>query len=54
MKIINPATEATIREIKTDDSESLEKKYKRLRNAQPRWQAFHLETGSILLSDFPN
>ncbi len=43
MKIVNPATEEIIREIKEDNRQSLEKKFQSLRSAQQGWQNLPLE-----------
>ena len=43
MKIINPATEEIIREIKEDTKESVEKKFHLLQASQPGWNKIQLE-----------
>src|ERR1700704_4139577 len=52
MKIINPATEETIKEIKEDDQFSLEKKLNSLQSAQIDWQKKPLQERVQLLKSF--
>jgi acyl-CoA reductase-like NAD-dependent aldehyde dehydrogenase len=52
MKIINPATEQIIREIKEDTTESVEKKFHLLQSAQPRWNKIDLEKRAKIIQRF--
>src|ERR1051326_3610565 len=52
MKIINPATEEVIKELKEDDKESLEKKFKSLQSAQPAWQKKALFSRVEIIKNF--
>lgn len=52
MKIINPATEALIREVKEDDQQSVGQKYETLRTAQPAWQQVPLQERVAVLQRF--
>ena len=52
MKIINPATEEVIKELKDDDKASLEKKFKSLQSAQPAWQKIALSARVEIIKNF--
>jgi acyl-CoA reductase-like NAD-dependent aldehyde dehydrogenase len=52
MKIINPATEEVIREITEDTNESLDRKFKLLRQATHAWQNTPLEKRIEILKKF--
>jgi acyl-CoA reductase-like NAD-dependent aldehyde dehydrogenase len=52
MKIINPATEETIREIAVDTKESLERKLKLLQGSQASWQSTELQKRVEILKQF--
>ncbi len=52
MKIINPATEQIIREIKEDTRESVEKKFHLLQSAQPGWNKIDLEKRIKIIQRF--
>jgi acyl-CoA reductase-like NAD-dependent aldehyde dehydrogenase len=52
MKIINPATEAIIKEIPEDDQQSIERKFEILANAQPHWQKTSLHNRIAVLKKF--
>jgi acyl-CoA reductase-like NAD-dependent aldehyde dehydrogenase len=53
MKIINPATEEIIREIKEDTKQSVEKKFHLLQAAQPNWGRISLEKRVKIIQRFP-
>jgi acyl-CoA reductase-like NAD-dependent aldehyde dehydrogenase len=53
MKIINPATEEIIREIKEDTKQSVEKKFQLLHAAQPGWSKIPLEKRVKIIQRFP-
>jgi acyl-CoA reductase-like NAD-dependent aldehyde dehydrogenase len=52
MKIINPATEEIIRELKEDTKESLHDKFRKLKAAQPAWYNIPLATRISVLQQF--
>ncbi len=52
MKIVNPATEALIKEIEEDTLESIKDKFERLRLAQPVWQQIPLIKRIEILDQF--
>ena len=52
MKIINPATEELIAEIKEDSKESLGKKFEYLKAAQPVWNKVPLTQRVQILKRF--
>ena len=52
MNIINPATEEIITTVKEDDKALLEKKFRKLRSAQPLWAARLLEERLVVLHNF--
>lgn len=52
MKIINPATEEVIKEVKEDDAPSLEKKFQALKSAQPGWQNKSLPERTAIIKRF--
>jgi len=52
MKIVNPATEELIRDVPEDDVESLEKKLRKLRASQPKWQSKSLDERVQVLKKF--
>jgi len=52
MKIINPATEELIKELREDDKASLEKKLERLNAAQPAWQEVPIEKRIAIIRQF--
>jgi acyl-CoA reductase-like NAD-dependent aldehyde dehydrogenase len=52
MKIINPATEEIIGDIKEDNTETLHVKYRLLKNAQWEWSALGLERRVKILQKF--
>lgn len=52
MKIINPATEEVIQELKEDNAEILMKKFMLLRSAQPNWQQVSLKNRIDILKKF--
>src|SRR5258706_7185974 len=52
MKIINPATEEVIKELKEDDKASLEKKFQSLQSAQPFWQKISLSQRTEIIKKF--
>src|SRR5262245_37703806 len=52
MKIINPATEELIKEVKEDDAASLERKLEKLRTAQPAWQEVPVEKRIAIIQRF--
>jgi acyl-CoA reductase-like NAD-dependent aldehyde dehydrogenase len=52
MKIINPATEEIITEIKEDTKESLSEKFELLKTAQPSWAKMSLEQRVLILKKF--
>src|SRR5687767_14134206 len=52
MKIINPATEEIIKEIKEDSLQSLEKKFQVLRVSQPGWYQISLPDRIAVLKNF--
>lgn len=52
MKIINPATEAIITELKEDTSESIAAKYTLLKEGQPKWNSFSLPERVKILQSF--
>ena len=54
MKIINPATEEIIREIKEDTRESLSEKLGALRQGQPLWDKVPLSDRVRVLRIFSN
>jgi acyl-CoA reductase-like NAD-dependent aldehyde dehydrogenase len=52
MKIINPATEQVISELRDDDRSSVEKKYVSLRIAQKVWEKVSLQFRIAMIRDF--
>jgi acyl-CoA reductase-like NAD-dependent aldehyde dehydrogenase len=52
MKIINPATEELVKELKEDDAASIETKFQKLRAAQPAWQKISLPARVEILKKF--
>src|SRR5258708_32017952 len=52
MQIINPATEEIIREIEEDTQESLNKKFEKLREAQPDWYATTLRNRVEIIRNY--
>jgi acyl-CoA reductase-like NAD-dependent aldehyde dehydrogenase len=52
MKIINPATEEAIKELKEDDKTSIEKKFQSLQSAQPAWQKIALSERTAIIKKF--
>jgi len=52
MKIINPATEDVIKELKEDDENSVKKKFQELKQAQPEWQKISLSYRVDILRKF--
>src|SRR5678816_866973 len=52
MKIINPATEEVIEELKEDDKASVEKKFQSLQSAQPYWYKIPLPDRIEVLKNF--
>ena len=52
MKIINPATEEVIREIKEDSADALATKFRSLNSAQPHWHRVPLEDRVAILKKF--
>src|SRR5688500_138369 len=52
MKIINPATEEIIKEIKDDTAESVSLKFRALQNAQPDWQRTDLKQRVKIIEKF--
>ena len=52
MKLINPATEEVICEIREDDQQSLKQKFEALQDGQPDWQKISLEKRIDILKKF--
>jgi len=52
MKIINPATEETIKEVQEDNRQTLEEKFQSLRSAQPAWQKISLPGRVEIVKNF--
>src|SRR5689334_1873663 len=52
MKIINPATEETIRELEEDTRNTIEKKFQLLREAQPSWYKTSLSSRVSIIQKF--
>jgi acyl-CoA reductase-like NAD-dependent aldehyde dehydrogenase len=52
MKIINPATEETIREIEEDTKDTIEKKFQLLKKAQPSWYKTSLSSRVSIIQQF--
>jgi len=52
MKIVNPATEKIIREIKEDTKETIERKFHLLQSAQPGWNKIPLEKRVKIIQKF--
>jgi acyl-CoA reductase-like NAD-dependent aldehyde dehydrogenase len=52
MKIINPATEEVINELREDDKASLEKKFQSLQSAQLAWQKIDLSQRTEIIKNF--
>lgn len=52
MKIINPATEEVIKEVETDNSESLTRKLQILKTGQPAWQKMTVEARAEIIRKY--
>lgn len=52
LRIVNPATEEVIREVPCDDSDSLQKKYNRLRSGSAAWRQVPLAERILILRRF--
>lgn len=52
MQVINPATEEVIKELKEDDENTVNKKFRELKQAQPEWQNVSLADRISILRQF--